>query len=247
VIVISTLGAPERRRLQRRKRKAEPEPEPVPVSTTRATVVEVGSPFATDREAVAWLGDAGDADLDAGLFVLNRALHVFRLVTADPYVNPVGRHGALVARLGYGAGEQVSEGQWTDAVELSTDAGRQNRAKVLTPQAHLAAVLNGREQRMACEELILRARLDFDSRRDREAALQMLIAVDAVIAEISVDPTGPRLQQRLDEISSLRDAVAEAGQQALAGPLEPDARAVVEAALRRTEAILRARAVVNAR
>jgi hypothetical protein len=118
---------------------------------------------------------------------------------------------------------------------------------VLTPQAHLAAVLNGREQRLTCEELALRARLDFDSLRLREAALQLLIALDAAIAEISVDPTAARLQHRLDELSELRDGVAEAGQQALSGPLEPDAVKYVEHSLRRVEAILRARAVINAR
>ena len=247
MIVIATLGAPERRRLQRKKRGASPEPEPVPVSTTRATVIDLDTPFATDAEAVSWLRETGDAELDAGLFVLNRALHVFRLVTADPHVNPVGRHGALVARLGYGAGEQVAEGQWTEAVELAPRHARETRARVLTPQAHLAAVLNGREQRLTCEELALRARLDLDHHRQREAALQLLIALDAAIAEISVDPTGPRLQQRLDELGAMRDAVAEAAQQALAGALEPDAAALVEHAVKRVEAILRARAVINAR
>ncbi len=247
MIVIATLGAPERRRLQRKKRNAPPEPKPVPVSTTRATVIDVDSPFATHADAASWLSETGDADLDAGLFVLNHTLHVFRLVTADPHVNPVGRHGALVARLGYGAGEQVAEGQWADAVELAPRQGRQSRAKVLSPQAHLAAVLTGREQRLTCEELTLRARLDLDNHREREAALQILIALDAAIAEIAVDSTGPRLRQRLDELGAMRDAVAEAGQQALAGPLEPDAAALVEHAAKRVEAILRARAVINAR
>lgn len=217
------------------------------MSTTRATVIHVDTPLADEQQAAAWLEAAGEDDLEAGLLVLNRALHIFRLVTADPHVNPVGRHGALVARIGYGAGEQVAEGQWADAVELRPRQGRQNRAKVLTPQAHLAAVLNGREQRLTCEELALRARLDFDSLRLREAALQLLIALDAAIAEISVDPTAARLQHRLDELSELRDGVAEAGQQALSGPLEPDAIQYVEHSLRRVEAILRARAVINAR
>ncbi|MHB8690957.1 MAG: hypothetical protein ACYDHH_06890 [Solirubrobacteraceae bacterium] len=246
VIVFATFGAPERRRLQRKRRQAETEPEPVPVPVTRATVVEVGQPFASDAAAGTWLRGAGDDDLDAGLFVLNRAIHVYRLVTADPSVGPVGRHGALVARIGYGAGEQVADGQWTEAIELVEKTGRQSRAKVLMPQAHLAAVLTGRDQRLACEELTLRARLDFDSHRFREAALQVMIALDAAIAEITADSTGPRLAKRLDELGAMRDGIADAGQQALAGPIDDEARENVDQVLRRVESILRARAVLNA-
>ena len=44
--------------------------------------------------------------LAVDLAVLNRALHAFRLATADPYINAVGRRQALVARVGYGAGEE---------------------------------------------------------------------------------------------------------------------------------------------
>jgi hypothetical protein len=246
VIVFATLGAPERRRLQRKRRKAEPEPEPVPVSTTRATVVDVGDPFASAEAAATWLAGAGEKDLDTGLTVLNRAVHMFRLVTADPHVNAVGRHGALVARVGYGGGEQVSDGLWTDALELLEKLGRQSRAKVLTPQAHLAAVLNGREQRLVCEELALRGRLDLDSGRPREAALQVLIALDATIAEVSVDPHGPRLERRLADIGDMREGAAQIAQLALEGPLPDDAQAFLAEALRRIEALLRARAVLNA-
>jgi hypothetical protein len=246
VIVLATLGAPERRRLQRKRRKADREPDPVPVTVTRATMIELGQPFENEAAASRWLDGAGDDELDAGLFVLNRALHVYRLVTADPYVVPVGRHGALVLRLGYGAGEQVSDGLWTNAIELIEKSGRQSRTKILTPQAHLAAVLNGREQRLACEELVLRARLDYDAHRYREAALQTMIALDAAIAEITADRTGPRLGKRLEELSSLRDGIAEAGQQALAGPVDDEARERVDAVLRRVESVLRARAVLNA-
>ena len=246
VIVLATLGAPERRRFQRSRRKADREPEPVPVAVTRATVIQLEPAFESDAAAAKWLDEAGDDDLDAGLFVLNRALHTYRLVIADPHVSPVERYGALVARVGYGAGEQVADGQWAAAIELVDKPGRQSRSKVLTPQAHLAAVLTGREQRLACEELTLRARLDFDAHRYREAALQTMIALDAAIAEITADPTGERLVKRLGELTSLRDGMTDAGQQALAGAIDDEARAHVEGVLRRVESILRARAVLNA-
>jgi hypothetical protein len=248
VLVIATLGAPERRRLiaaRKKQREAQPEPEPTPVTTGRATVIDVGQPLASLAEARAWLAGAGEADLASGLDVLNRALHVFRLVTADPYVNTVSAGRALVARIGFGAGEQVADGQWSDARELLDPQPRLRRLKVLQPQARLAAVLSGREQALACEELTLRARIDLDSGRPREAALQLLVALDAALAELASDPTAPILGERLTELRGLRDSAGEAAQAALSGPLAPEQREAVEFALGRIEAALRARAVAQ--
>jgi hypothetical protein len=247
VLVLATLGAPERRRLlARRKRDAPPEPEPVPVATGRATIIDVGEPLPSQAEARRWLSSAGERDLEAGLTVLNRALQAFRLVTADPYLHPVGRQHALVARVGFGAGEQVADGLWADARELRTDPRRLPRAKVLQPQARLAAVLTGRERALACEELALRARLDLDAGRGREASLQVLVALDAAVAELQADPTAESLAPRVAELRDQRDAVAAAAQTALAGPLSNGELEAVTHVLSRIEAALRARAVSNA-
>jgi hypothetical protein len=249
VLVIATLGAPERRRLvsaRRRQAQAEPQPEPSPVTTGRATVIDVRSAFDDEGQARAWLAGAGEDELADGLAVLNRTLHAFRLVLADPYLAPVGRHQALVARIGFGAGEQVADGLWTDARELLRPRVRQRRATVLQPQARLAAVLNGRERPLVSEELTLRARLDLDHGRDREAALQVMVALDAAIAELSLDATATALGGRLEELRSRRDHTAAAAQEALAGPLSPESLDDVTFTLKRIEAIFRARAVANA-
>ncbi len=201
---------------------------------------------ASEAEAHAWLGRAGEAELQVSLAVLNRVLHAFRLVTADPYVYPVGRRSALVARVGFGDGEQVADGLWTEARELSSDSRHLPRAKVLQPQARLAAVLGGRERELACEELALRARLDLDHDRDRDAALQVLVALDAALAELQADPTAETLGERLSELRDQRDRIAAAAQTALAGPLSAAERETVEFVLGRIEAALRARAVANA-
>jgi hypothetical protein len=218
----------------------------VPVATGRATIIDVGTPFSSSTEAQAWLDRAGEDELAADLAVLNRALHAFRLATADPHVNAVGRRQALVARVGYGAGEQVAEGLWTSARELAPESPRRRRSAVLGTQARLAAVLNGRERVLACEELTLRARLDLDHGRDREAALQVLVALDAALAELAAEPGGPQdLPQRLAELRDRRDPVAVAAQAALAGPLSADQREAVEFTVKRIEAALRARAVAG--
>lgn len=249
VIVLATLGAHERRRLARRSRDAPAGPEPTPVATTRATVIDATQPDGDDAAARTWLQAAGEDELDAALTILNAALHGYRLVTADPYLNAVGRRQVIVARLGFGIGEQVAEGQWTQAREFEAPQPRRSRARVLHPQARLAAVLGAREPLLACEELALRARLDLDQARDREAALQLVVALDAAIAELGSETSGPGtrdLAERVHELRALRDPVGAAAQTALAGPLSAEQRAGVEHALGRIEAALRARAVASA-
>lgn len=245
VIVIATLGAVERRRLTalRKQREAPPQPAPTPVSTGRATVIDVGRSLTDAAQARTWLDRAAEDELEAGLDVLNRALHAFRLVTADPYVHTVTRRQALVARVGFGAGEQVADGLWTDARELLQTQARQRRSRALEPQARLAAVLGAREHPLASEELTLRARYDLDHGREREAALQLLVALDAALAELTRDPAGPSLRDRLLELRGQRDAVAAAAQAALGGRLSDSQRETVAFTLHRIESALRARAV----
>jgi hypothetical protein len=247
VLVFSTLGATERRRLtgRRRKRDAEPQPEPTAVATGRATVIDVGAPV-DEAQARAWLAGAGEDDLEAGLAVLNRALHCFRVITTDPYLQPVGRLQAIAARIGFGAGEEVAEGRWSAATELTVPAGRQRRARILEPQARLAALLGSREPVLACEELTLRARSDVEQGRPREAALQLLVALDAALAELATDPRAPEMAGRLDELRGQREPVAAAAQAALSGPLSEAHAVAVAFALGRIEATLRARAAAGA-
>jgi hypothetical protein len=218
----------------------------VPVATTRATIVEVDGPLDGPERAAAWLRTAGETELGEGLAVLNRALHAYRIATADPRARGVRRHDALVARLGYGAGEQVADGLWTDARELLDPGPRRRRSRVPAAQARLAALLTARQVAPACEELALRARLDLDEGRDREAALQARIALDAALAELPGDAAGPALKQRLDELRALHEGVVSAAQRALDGPPPPADREAVAFALGRLEAALRARAAALA-
>jgi len=244
VIVFATLGAAERRRLaaRRRPREVAAAPPPTPVATGRATVIDVGAPL-TGEAAERWLSAAGENELAAGLAVLNRALHAFRLVSADPHVHPVGRDQPIAVRVGFGAGEEVADGLWTRARDIPpAGRARRRRARVLAPQARLAAVLGARQATLAGEELTLRARLDLDAGRPREAALQLLVALDATLAELGRDAHATELAPRLQELRDRREAVADAAQAALAGPLDDDRVAVVAEAVARVEVALRARA-----
>jgi hypothetical protein len=213
------------------------------VATTRATVVEVGEPLRSPEAAAAWLTGAGEPELAAGLAVLNRALYAHRLASADPHVHGIGRRDTLAARLGYGAGEEVADGLWTDARELiDAGASRRRYRRIPATQARLAALLTGRHSPLACEELALRARLDLDEGRAREAALQMLVALDAALAELPDDPSAPALAERLEELRGLHDGVAAAAAATLTGRAGAPDRDATAFALGRLEATLRARA-----
>lgn len=246
VLVLRTVGAPERRRLARRRpRDAEPEPDPEPVPTTRATVIAA---VAHEREDAAgeWLTGARrepDDVLAGGLEVLNRALHAHAVASGDPLALEVRREHALVARLGWGRGEQVAEGRWAEAVEVPFRPPKRRRADALRPQERLAAMLGGRDRPLAAELLALRARLDLDHGRAREAALQLRVALEAGIAELEAAPSSEDLGRRLDELRTLRGAVGDAANAALGGPLDGAGREAVAHALGRLEAALRARAM----
>jgi hypothetical protein len=248
VVVIATLGAPERRRLtaRRRRRDAAPQPPPAPVPTGRATIIDVARPLAAEAEARSWLQSSGEDELAEGLAVLNRMLHAHRVAAADPDVHPVARRQTLVARIGFGAGEQVADGLWTSARELTLLEGRRRRARALEPQARLAAILGAREAALVCAELALRARADLDHGRPREAALQLLVTLDAAVAELAGAPQAAALADRLTELRAQREPVAEAAQTALTGALSDAQRDAVASALARIEAALRALAAAGA-
>lgn len=247
VLVIAGLRAPRRPWSPRRTRtRAAPQPSPTPVATGQATVIEVGVPLRTDDDARAWLARAGEDQLADALRVLARVLAAYRVIVADPYLPAVGREHLLAARVGYGVGEQVADGAWTEAVQLTNQAARPRRLKAILPQARLAAVLGERERLLSCEELALRARLDLDQDRPEQAALQLSIALDAAIAQLGGDRAAPALDDRLAELRDHHEAVAAAAQAALRGHLGAQDRAAVSLALARLEAALRARAAAYA-
>jgi hypothetical protein len=241
VVVVATLGAPERRLIGRRRARAvDPEPEPTPVTTTRVTIVR-GQPV-DETAARAFLEHEHDA-VDDELAVLNRLLHLHRVAAVDASVREVALPDALAVRVGFGEGEQVADGRWTEAIEPGERrAPRGRRVESMRPQERLAALLGGRDAPLAAEELALRARADLGGGRVREAALQLRVALEAALAELEAWRERGDLAQRLEQLREERGAVGAAANAALRGGLDEDAAADVERALERVEAALRARA-----
>ena len=244
VLVLATLGAPERRLLRgRRPRAAEAEPGPAPVTTTRATLIDAAPVPAGD--AAAWLAglDAPGAAAALGdaLRALNAALHAHAVAAEDARVREADHESALVARVGWGRGEQVAEGRWAEARELPFRAARRRRAETLRPQERLAAILGGRDHPLPAEALALRARSDLRQGRPREAALQLRVALEAAIADLERADGSLGLGERLAQLREQRASVGEAANRALAGDLPVETVASVEDSLARVEAALRVR------
>jgi hypothetical protein len=221
VLVLSTEGAPPRQRRPRTTESAVPEVVPI----SRATVVH---PTPLGKPSV-WLDElraskeAVELELDSAVAVLNRALFLRRLATADPFLAEVSVDRALVARVGYGDGESVAEGRFAEALELPRPGALRVKRSMEAPDERFAALLGAREEPLVAEELVLRARLDLDAGRVREAALQARIALET-----------------LDGLDSHRAAVAAAANAALAGipsvaelDALTDAIKAMESALRR--------------
>jgi hypothetical protein len=243
VIALKTLGAPERRLLGGRRPRKVGEAQPEPVPTSRATMIAT-DPFTSALEAEAWLAalkrdrDALIEEARLGAAELNRMLRAHRAAAADPWAAiEVSPAHALVVRVGYGVGDLVAEGRFDDALELPrTEAAALSRARrgdTIGPGERLAAILSGRDELLACEELVLRARADVDAHRPREAALQTRIALEAVLAELpgELDP----------ELSSWRGEIGDAANAALKADPPEDLQQAVARALERMERALRRR------
>ena len=230
----------------------EPPVQSIPAETglSRATLVETTA--VSEEDATAWLEStaadgAGDA-IEEGLDVLNGALRAFRAAAADPYAREVTARQALTIRVGYGAGVEVAEGAWTDARDLPRDSeGRRGRRKratrdaALRTQERFAAILGGRDAVLACEELALRARNDLDRGRPREAALQVHLAVEAALNELSAFRSQEPVARRLDLLAEHRVVLERAASEAVqGGPPAATVTAITEA-LEQLESTLRAR------
>jgi hypothetical protein len=227
VIVVRTVGAElGRDGFGRRSRRRSPRPATdddaaEPVTVTRVTVVR-GAALGDGEVAREWLAGCqdvtrADSEIAEALRLVNRALHAHRVSAGDPYVADLGRARARRVRLGFGSGDELVEGRWREALEVPKESAPKARRRMLAPEDQLARILGGRRDTYPSEELLLRARLDIDQGRIREAALQARAAHGALSAELegeapgSLDAlAGVALERDLtpDEAGQLEDAVA---------------------------------------
>jgi hypothetical protein len=205
---------------------------------TRATAVRAFEPFDSAEDARGWLEravaseDEVDALVAAGIGLLNRALHAQAAASADPYGRELAPEQALSVRIGVGEGEEVASGRFALAHEVDVrprPSRRQQREQELRPQERVAAVLAGRERIDACETLLLRARADLDGGRPREAALQLRIGLEALLAELAGALADARHEEDMAQLEARRWEAGETANMALRGDLDAErARSVAE-------------------
>ena len=247
VLVLRTLGAARAgtRRRRGRAKALEADPSPTPLPLTRATFIRA-SPLDGEEAAADWLESVcADRNLWAPLTAeataqINRALHAHRTATGDPHLADVDPARAVAVRFGYGSGDEVADGRWQAARELTERdrlklPGRDLEA--LRPQERIAAVLAGREVVGPHEELIVRARGDLDAGRAPTAALGLHAGLEAMTR--APDPAwGDEIAARVAEAAELARS---ARQRVLEGS-EPDV-AGLERALVAAERAMRRRAL----
>ena len=124
---------------------------------------------------------------------------------------------------------KVAEGRYASAYELPRKPRGSRKRDDLAPAERLAAIVAGREEQLACEELVLRARADLDAGRPREAALQARIALEAVLAELD------------EPLEADRAAVGAAANEALKADPAPQLQRAVSDAVESMETALRRR------
>src|SRR5204862_1608119 len=122
--------------------------------------------------------------------------------------------------------------------------GRRRRADALRPSERLAAVLAGREAIDVCETLLLRARADLDHGRPREAALQLRIGLDALLAELP-ENSGPGQEEDLSALDGRREATRQAADEALRGELAAERAGELAETLATCERVLRRRQLLG--
>jgi hypothetical protein len=270
VIVVSSLQAPPRRRKRARRRPADADTAPpADVPLTRATVVRATplgerrasrgleatdpAPLAAEEPDI-WLDrmrrdpEARDAFAAEARTLLNHALHVRATAAMDPHVPQLGPETPTATRIGYGDGDELVAGRWTEAIEAPPDpAASSRRAEALRPQERLAAVLGGREEVPPYETLILRARLDLDNHRPRDAALQLEPAVSSLLAELGHSPQVEQGEEREDValLQAQTKALANIRDEALTRTPNADSIALLTQTLEVAERVLRRRRILG--
>jgi hypothetical protein len=254
VLVVSGLtglaaGFRRGRRRKGRAARSDPSAAAPELPATRMTVIRPGG-FDTAAEAEAWLARAraGEQEREAlvaeAIGIVNRALHAHAVAALDPQAGGVSAAAATATRIGWGGGDELADGGYAKAIDIEPPTSRRNRTEALRPQERLAAALGGREPTEACETLLLRARADLDGGRIREAALQLRMGLEALLAEVSSDGAGADQAADLAELGGRRSSTGEAADAALTGQPSAALAETVAETLRLCERVLRRRRIL---
>ncbi len=230
VLIVGTVDAPIGRPPRRTRRRAKPGPADASAPSVQISRVTVAwaRPFEDEVSAGGWLAaverdpEALEAEVADALRVINRALHAQRAAAQDSYVPDVSPERALSVRVGYGNGDALVGGEWSNALDVPPVERRRRRVDALRPQESVARTLGGHESVKAHETHLLRARADLDAGRAQEAAAELRVALQALLAA----PRKPGIEEDEDiatleaETPALSDSASEDDLERLLGIAE---------------------------
>lgn len=254
ILVLTSGGAPAAGRRKRRKpREAAIGDEAGDLAFTRATAVRAWAPLASEEEAARWLeassqdDEATDELIAEGGELVNRALHVAGIASGDAYSLERSPWSAAAIRIGFGTGDEMAYGHFTQALEIDfrSGSGRRRAMDELRPQERVAAILGDREQLDACETLIARAERDLEAGRLREAALQLRVGLEALLVEMQDAMADPDHEADMAVLAERRKEAGVAANEALKGDPSPEAAGNVAELIGIAARVIRRRRVLQ--
>ena len=211
--MIETEGAlPPARRKRRRPKQSKRSETPTTVGVTTVTLVRAHEPLGGESEAREWLAGLEDDDFIQSLFdetfgSIDRALAAEAAASGRPYAAAPSLEQVLGAKIGFGDGDHVADGRYTDALEVDARGGtagpRRERLGRTRPLARIAAILGQKEQAAACEFLVPRVRADLDAGRVLAAGLAIETAARATVVEFDGVLDDPDHERDLDQLEAM--------------------------------------------
>lgn len=175
-------------------------------------MVRAQEPLGSESEARVWLARLEDDDftqslLDETLAAIDRALAAEAAATGRPYAQSPALDQILAAKVGFGDGDHVSEGRFTEALEVDARGGtaspKRERTGRTRPIARIAAILGQKDQAAACEILVPRVRADLDAGRILAAGLAIETAARATVVELDGALDHPDHERDLDLLEGM--------------------------------------------
>lgn len=175
-------------------------------------MIRAYEPLASESEAQGWLARLDEDEftqglLDEALTTLDRALAAEASASGRPYAQAPALEQILNARIGFGDGDHVSEGRFTEAMDIDARGGtagsKRERLSRTRPLARIAAIIGGKDTARACEFLVPRVRADLDAGRTLTAALAIENAIRATVVEMDPMLNEPDHERDLDQLESM--------------------------------------------
>lgn len=198
------------------------------------------------RRILSQAGSARDVQerlVGGAVTAINTAIRAHRLAVGDPLLGEVAAHLAYAARIGVGSADEVARGRFEHALEFVPNNAPRWHERLPSTEA-VAAALAGRQPLLEADELVLRLAMDFSVGRERLAAVQLPVAIELMISEVTGPGSLGRDRTEMQALSATAAALAEKGRSASLEHRDHEAMAEVIRTLSGLSARIRSAAVL---